>query len=363
MYNFDKEQEEYLKLVQSYSDTVDQNDFSISQICCFLDEVNIFWLKRRQIIQFKIEKITENNVCFLLSGSTYLNVSENEHYFYKSLGDLHFLPDPFEKIEPFYRLRNVNLQVNEIISLFKTTFSDTLEILSKYKSQFIFLPINKLTYFDEKELQKTFYKTTWNFLSQILKTGIDDEDRFHKTYNRYEDIEEDIKDFFLDYLLFNDQHDRDLSLRQRLNLYIANQNELFTIINGFSETEIFFISLYSLISQATDILFKCAELEISPYIRSLVPINYLSLITSIVLEQPKIKWIIENTMIFYWFHRTTEIEKITKYKFQQYCQLIKKVDILDSVRDLIIEKEIDIFSDSNQPVISLMKEIISNLDG
>ena len=362
MYKFDIEQEDYFKLVQSYKGTINQNDLSISQICRFLDEIKIFWRKRMEIIQFKLEKITENNDCFLLSGSIYLNVSENEHYFYKSLGDFHFLPDPFEKIELFYRLPNENLQVNGVTSMFKTIYFNTLEILSIYRSQFIFLPIKELTYSDGRELQETFYKITWNFLSQILKTGIYDEDKFHKTFKTFEDVEADLKDFFIDHLLFNDLHDRDLSLRQRVNLYIANQKGLFSTPKKLSETEIFIISIHSLISQATDILIKCAELGINPYVRSYVPINYLSLMTSTILEQPKIKWMIENTVVFYWFYKTTKIENITKHNFQQYCQLIKKEAILESVHNLLKEEKIDIFTDSIQPIISLMEEHISNLD-
>jgi hypothetical protein len=242
MYKFDKEQEDYYKLVQSYKGTIHQNDLSISQICRFLDEVKIFWRKRIEITYFKLNKITENNDCFLLSGSIYLDVSETEHYFYKSLGDFHFLPDPFEKIEPFYRLPNEYLQINGVTSMFKTIYLNTLEILSKYRSQFIFLPISELTFSDETELRETFYKITWNFLSQILNTGIDNEDRFHKTFKTFEDIEADIKDFFLDHLLFNDLHDRDLSLRQRVNLDTANQKELYNTTKKLSETEIFFIS-------------------------------------------------------------------------------------------------------------------------
>jgi len=146
------------------------------------------------------------------------------------------------------------------------------------------------------------------------------------------------------------------------NLYLANQKERLRIQNKLSETQIFFISIHSLISQATDILFKCAELGINPYVRSYIPLNYLFLMTSTILEQPRIKWMIENTMIFYWFYKTANVEIITKHNFQQYCQRIKKEAILESVHNFIKEEKIDMFSESIKPIISLMEEHVSHLN-
>jgi hypothetical protein len=84
--------------------------------------------------------------------------------------------------------------------------------------------------------------------------------------------------------------------------------------------------------------------------------------TSTILEQPRIKWMIENTMIFYWFYKTANVEIITKHNFQHYCQLIKKEAILESVHNFITEEKIDMFNESIKPIISLMEEHFSHLN-
>jgi len=102
--NILKSQEEYFEIALQYRDIVEKDDLSIEQIAMILDEIKCFWLEHLKIIEFELEELTEKNSCFLLSGAIYLNVSNYEHYYFKSFGDYHLLSDPFLKMEHFFRI-------------------------------------------------------------------------------------------------------------------------------------------------------------------------------------------------------------------------------------------------------------------
>lgn len=97
-------QSEYRELIAQFTSNHNIDELTPRQIALFMDEVKYFWMERLDIIDVELESLTEHNTCFLLSGAIYLNVSENEHFYFKSLGDFHLLHDSFLKIEHFFRI-------------------------------------------------------------------------------------------------------------------------------------------------------------------------------------------------------------------------------------------------------------------
>ena len=99
--NIKKSQQDYLVKILQHESKINQEGLSVKDISFLLDEIKCFWLERLKIIEFELEELTEKHLCFLLSGAIYLNVSEYEHFYFKSLGDYHLLYDPFLKMENF----------------------------------------------------------------------------------------------------------------------------------------------------------------------------------------------------------------------------------------------------------------------
>lgn len=349
-------QEEYLELLLFYKESVQTDSLSIAQICSLIDDVKCFWLEKLEIIEFELEELTENETCFLLSGAIYLNVSEFEHYYFKTFGDYHLLPDPFIRMENFFRIPEEQINYEFTTNYFRRAYFDTLEILITHKGNFIFLPIDELTFDDSQKHLELLNTFVWMFISSIFDSTFEDREDFYNRYNSFEDIESNLSDFVRQHLIFNDFDDRNLSLRERLNLYQSEQTNISPIIANGSDTQRFFISIFSYISQIADVLITCSALRIIPYIRSEVTFNYLSLIMHTFIEDKYLKDMLEKTLISYIFYRTTGDELFKNIDFKKYCKQIKGKAILDSIINHVHTKNIDIFNDSIEPIVSMLRE-------
>lgn len=122
MINIQKAQNEYLGLLLGYEEFVSGDDLSLMKICELLDEIKCFWLERLKIIEFELDELTDNKMCFALFGAIFLNVSEYEHYYFKSFGDTHIIPDPFLKMETFFRIPQEKLNYEFTTDYFKKAY-------------------------------------------------------------------------------------------------------------------------------------------------------------------------------------------------------------------------------------------------
>ena len=152
MINIQKAQDEYLKLLLEYQEYVVGGDLSVTRICELLDEIKCFWLERTKIIEFELEELTDNMMCFALFGAIYLDVSEYEHYYFKSFGDRQILLDPILKMDSFFRISQNKINYEFTTNYFKKAYLDTIEVLTTYKGCFLILPIDEiaLEYADQR---------------------------------------------------------------------------------------------------------------------------------------------------------------------------------------------------------------------
>jgi len=283
--NIQKAQEEYLELLTQYKEYVHEEGLSITIICALLDEVKCFWLERLKIIEFELDELAESKTCFVLSGAIFLNVPEYEHYYFKSFGDCHLLPDPFLKMELFFRIPEEKINYNFTTTYFKRVFIDTIETLTTYKGSFYVLPIHEISVEDpqkHRELLDTFF---WRFISNAFNSEFKNNEEFCSKYRSFEDIEGDLNDFVREHLIFNGFSDSKLSLRERLEQYRGEQTNISSLIADRSEAQRFLISVFSYVSQIADILYICSILRINPFIRFDVTLNYLTLVMYTFIEE------------------------------------------------------------------------------
>jgi hypothetical protein len=354
--NIKKSQQDYLLKIIQHKSMINQKELSVKEISFLLDEIKCFWLERLKIIDFELEELTEKHLCFLLSGAIYLNVSEYEHYYFKSLGDYHLLYDPFLKMENFFRIPEENINKKETIDYFKKVYADTIEILTKYQNQFFILPIKEIAIVDDKKHHEMLEKFFFNFLSSSFKKDLTSEEDFFKNYESFEEIEDDMDNYIRDHLILSDSSDLGLSLRNKIERYCKTQMNFASLIKEKTEPQIFFISIYSWISQIIDILLICVILRIYPYIRFDVTFHYLTLLMYTFIEDRKLKELIEKTIISYIFYKTINEENFKKIKFGDYCKLLENKSLLNVIISKIHEIGIDIFEGGVKQVESVIKK-------
>jgi hypothetical protein len=353
--NICKSQEDYLELLLQYKEYVQGDDLSIAKICALLDEVKCFWLKRLKVIEFELNELAENKVCFVLSGAIFLNVSEYEHYFFKSLGDFHLLPDPFSKLEMIFRNPEEEINYDFTSNYFKRAFIDTLEILTTYKEYFYFLPIQEIAVDDlqnHRELLDAFF---WRFISNAFNDEFKSHEDFHKKYKSFEEIEAGLNSYVRDNLIFNHHSDRNLPLRERVEKHSGEYTNISSALANKSDAQRFLIAVYSYIGQIADILYVCSVLKINPYIRFDITFTYFTLVMHVFIEDKALRGMIEKTLVCYLFYRMIDEKKFENIAFSDYCRQLENQSLLNSIIEKIHTQEIDIFNDDTSMVVKIIE--------
>ncbi len=341
--NINRSQKEYLDLLLQYKEHVQKNNLSVFQICALLDEVKCFWLKKLKSIEFELDELAECQTCFVLSGAIFLNVSEYEHYFFKSLGDCHIISDPFLKLEMIFRNPEGEINASFTVDYFKRAYFDTLEILTTYKGYFFILPIQDIAVDDSEKHRELLDRFFWKFISSAFNEEFTSNEEFSKKYKSIEEIEAGLIDYVRKNLVFDNLSDRNLSLRQRLEKHSGEYTNIASNITLKTDAQRFLMAVFSYIAQVADIIYICSILRINPYIRFDITFTYFTLVMSVFTDDENLRRMIEKTFICYIFHRTIDENRFENITFSEYIRCLQNKPLLPSVLEKINAQKIDIF--------------------
>jgi hypothetical protein len=354
--NINRSQEEYLNLLLQYKEDVQASDLSVTKICALLDEVKCFWLKQIKPIEFELEELAESQTCFVLSGAIFLNVSEYEHYFFKSLGDCHIISDPFSKFEMIFRHPEDEINVVYTVNYFKRAFLDTLEILTTYKGYFYVLPIQEIAIEEPQKHRELLDMFFWKFISEAFGDDFKSNKDFHEKYKTLEEVETGLSSYVRNHLVFDDLADRNLSLRERVEKHSSQYTNISSAIAIKSDVQSFLIAVFSYIAQIADVLYVCSVLRLNPYIRFDITFTYFTMVMNIFVDDENLRKMIERTLICYIFYKATDESKFEDIAFSDYCKRLENKALLNSIIYKIHVQGIDIFKDDTSKVVKIIEE-------
>jgi hypothetical protein len=353
--NINRSQKEYLNLLLQYREYVQADTLSIFQICAFLDEVKCFWLKQLKSIEWELNELTECQTCFILSGAIFLNVSEYEHYFFKSLGNCHIISDPFSKLELIFRNPEGEINSSFTVDYFKRAFFDTLEILTTYKGYFYILPIQEIAIDDSEKHHELLDRFFWKFISSAFDEEFNSYEEFFKKYKSFEEIEAGLIDYVRKNLVFDRLSDRNLSLRQRVEKHSGEYTNITSNIPLKTDAQRFLIAVFSYITQVANILYVCSVLRINPYIRFDITFTYFTLVINIFTDDENLRRMIEKTLIGYILYRTIDGNRFENITFSEYIRCLENKSLLSSILEKIHIQKIDIFKEDAPRVARIIK--------
>lgn len=354
--NINRSQEGYLSLLLQYKEIVQAESLSVTKICSLLDEVKCFWLSRLKPIEFELEELTESQTCFVLSGAIFLDTSEYEHYYFKSLGDRHIISDPFSKFDMIFRHPESEINVTNMIDYFRRAFFDTVEILTTYKEFFYILPIQEIAVEDPQKLDEFREFFFWKFISGTFDNEFENNKDFYKKYKSFEEIEAGLSSHVRDHLIFNNFSDRNLSLRERIEKFRGQITNVSSGINVKSDVQMFLIAVSSYIMQIADIFYVCSVLKINPYIRFDITFAYFTIVMNIFDDDDNLRSMIERTLVCYLFYKTIDECRFKNFTFPDYYKRLENKPLLDSILKRIHAQEIDILNHETSMVVKIIME-------
>jgi hypothetical protein len=356
--NIQKSQKQYFDLIKSYEKQVFSDEINQKQIAMIIDEIQSFWLDRKDILIFEFENLTVQRECFMLSGAVYLNIQDNEHYVFKGIGEEHIISEPLLKLENFFRVSKERFS-KESIEIFRRAFRDVLTILSEYQNVFYILPIHTIAIENEKKHHELLQKYFLSFLNSVLNEDFQSFDDFFDKYNTYDEIERDIVPLFKTSFTFG-MSDKNAPLSDKIETYINSQSILLSMTKNKDESEKFLLVLQSYLMQIIDILLISSITNTIPFIRCKTTFQYLLIVMYTFIEDKYFKDMIEKTIVSYIFSNTVNKEKLVKIDFDKYLEIIKKEDFLGEIIEEMNKKGIDIFKTGIKETGAIIEEIFCN---
>ncbi|MHA6965661.1 hypothetical protein [Zobellella denitrificans] len=350
-----KSQKQYFDLIKSYKKLIFSDAINQKIIAMIIDEIHCFWLDKKDILSLELENLTSEKNCFLLSGATYLDVKDNEHYLFKALGDEHIISDPLLKLESFFRIPNQVFD-RESIEIFRRAYSDVLEVLSNHQNIFYILPIRQIAISDEKEQIELLHKFYLKFINSVFNDDFKDFNDFFEKYRTYDEIEKNMVSFFKANLIFDEHNDETLSLKERVEAYLNSHGVMISLTQKKSESEKFILALQNYVAQIIDILLTSSITNLTPFIRFKPTFHYLTLVMYTFIEDENFKNMIEKTIVFYIFHKTINKEKLIDMDFDMFVKITQEKDFLSIIIDEMVRKRINIFNSRIEEVSKIIEQ-------
>ena len=346
-------QKEYLDILLAF-DLLNVNEEFYIHAVSLIDKCSLFWASKRLEIMEILDNLTKSEKCFLLSGAIYLGIDDNGHYEFGAFGDRNILNDPVLRMKAFF-YNNDRVVPDKLKEYFCDAIHDTVRVLTDYSDCFIVMPVDFLMEDDFEDNQKLGEKVYWDILSSILQTDIHSIVMLKDKYPVLQQLEKALGDS-ANKFIFSDLHDVELTLKDRVEKWLAENNKIISL-NLDNDIDKFFFASISQVQQAVDILFKCLRFGLYPFIRFEITIQYFLLISEALAEDKLLREYIEYALICYLFVKYVIPDSIEEIEFTEFFAKCKATHLSDQFRNAIFAEETSVISVNIKNVINTMSKI------
>lgn len=343
-------QEEYLELLKKLLTKFNSPDFLL-----VIDEVNTFWFSKRKMVNLILDNISKSQDCYVLMAATFLDVKDYEHFPFTCLGKMHLVDDPLSRFAKSFPTSHGQSIYNTMKEQIIMAVKDNISILENYSDVIKILPVTFL--YDEDSNLDLIRKGSLQVISSMFKKEFVRESDFFNSYESYLVIENKLSDDIKDQLIFTDNDDRALSFNDRIKRYAKEYQAL--LPNGLGESQIFFLMIFQYISQAFDILLKCAQFNIVPYIRFDVSFQYLLIIGGNFSSTSQMSQILFRSMIAHTLYQVFNKEKIFENNFEGFTIKLNSYDFDNKVFTELKKQNINLDNYDLRMIVDILKKHLS----
>lgn len=206
-----------LKAIQrQYADLITSFDFSQVDDSFYYKAVDLiekceqFWTCKSEQLSITLNDLTSCSRCYVLEGAVYLDVKNQGQYEFVTLGDYHFLNDPFVKMRHFFGLGK-SAVTDHCREYFIDAYNDTVSILKDYSEYLFFISLKVLCARQFDEDIATGEKVYWDIISDALGKEYRSLDDLGADYHTIDEIENVMRPEVNKYFIFSGRSDANLS--------------------------------------------------------------------------------------------------------------------------------------------------------
>ena len=325
--NIQEIQNEYLSLLTKLLPVFKDRSMIIPAV----DEIVIFWRSKRKIIEafFKYEIIQHKTVFY--SPSSYLDIGNNEHLFFLSMGNFHIYDDPLELICEtcfFSKLADVFL---EKISEYA---QNNISILKSCNEFILIIPLRILK--PENIRKQISEMSDKAFLDMFI--GLSSIEEYHKKCKDLDKIVQSFNTEIEKSVLFYPDDCIQLSLKDRIRNCIEETKN--KIGGNCSDSVLFQLSVMGTILRTIDIIDTWQTYKILPLISSRMVLNYFLTFVSLFKKKfdDDLLYICCFNSVYRWLQWPSLFIDIQPCVFRK---IILETDFERNVLDCCIEGKLD----------------------
>lgn len=350
-------QTEYLKLLTSISSRLEQEDLLV-----ILDEIQLFWYQKRNIINMATKHLFGNKDAYILTAATIFGFENSDQDIMFVNGKYQVFDDPVPTYLSIVSKKEVlgdvfSLYLENLSTRITETIEDEIKLLEAEYENFYIIP---LRYYLNLYLLVDHLD---NISKKIINT-IFIKPKTYEELSNVKNVESVVNQDILTNFVFFDGDDVSLSLTERIEEYIRSNRDM--IPEGANKSQILYTILLGGLRQALEIIEMSLQFNVIPFFRSFIPFNNFNQVLQIIIDNStdkkeirKMKLLLNKTAIEYLLyfeftrinegnHTINELKKISMEKnFQNKLQLI--VDDMDGLNN---------FSKTAQEIKKLVYELL-----
>ena len=329
---------EYLTILKNA-----RNNFYDENIEPYLDEILVFWSKKKNRVIPIIQSYIKSQDTYLFTGASYLDINDNEHYPFISIGDKHIIDDPLCVFIEMY-CNNTHLNNSTKISQqLYDMISDNINVIESYFPKFLILPLRYIHKIDQDLSYKGAKDIFLSMFSNDINTFED-----YKKLESISDIEKALCNGMDRTILFDEEDDLSLSLVERFKGYINRMPECQGLGN---DNQIFLYSIMGHLLQALDIIKLCIYFNCAPYIRYDITFKYVAVIGKNFVSNDEVCKLLNKGIIANTFYNRFEKQKVKAIDFNKYAELLNNYRKDNNLYDLIDINDKELLPKNIVPVI------------
>lgn len=315
-----------------------------------IDEIKTFWYTNRRLVDCILTYVSRPFEAYVFTGATYLDVAEKEHYPFVALGMHHFVDDPICQFSEIATRDVSDRLASETKELVSRMIKNNVAIVEEYSQTITILPIRYLTPSSTELAHKAGMKA---FLS-LFRVPMDFE-QYKGRFRTVEDIEAELEPGVEKVLIFTEDDDPALPLKDRLEKYKAEV----PFEADAPDAYVFWASLYGYFTQAFDIIAMCAQYQLVPYVRHSVTAQYILSLSGNFKDCAEIQDMVLRSAIAHVLYRSFDRARFEKVSFEDYKRALMESSFSDNVLGEIRSAGLTLTDFSVPKAVSIIKR---NLD-
>lgn len=299
------------------------------------DEINLFWHYHISEVHLYLKNwISEGNT-YVFTAATYLGFDTKEYLPFLLMGDKHIFDDTLCKYSQTYNALSNDEYNDSLYNFIKLVAEDNLNMLNNLKNEVLIFPLNLVNQLIDYDL---FIKTGEGVFTSLFKNINSFNDFFGKC-KTVDDIVAYGCENFEDIIMLSEYDDHSLSFRERFRLAVENSKYIHT--EGESDAYIFYMLVYGYIQQAIDIISMCIDYGCIPFIRNLVSLYYVTLLSENMAKVKDIDVLIFKMNIAYIVYELFDFNRFVTFNLDTYLNEIKSYKFSQKLFDKLNEHRID----------------------